>query len=66
MRDVKRIPQILERLQKIWEKHPELRLGQLIKNVFPDRYPDLIYLIEDEQFIEKIEQFYEKIKVDKK
>jgi len=35
MRDPARIPIILEQIRKIWEQHPDLRLCQLIGNVFP-------------------------------
>jgi len=61
MRDVKRIPKIMERLQKIWERYPDMRLGQLIENVFPNTYKDYIsaYYIEDEAFIKTLEEFYE-------
>lgn len=31
MRDPKRIPVMLEELKEIWEKSPDLRLGQLIE-----------------------------------
>jgi len=59
-RDPNRIPLILERLRKIWEKRPELRLGQLIENVFPNTPYDFItaYYIEDEEFIKTLEDFY--------
>jgi hypothetical protein len=32
MRDLKRIPIILEELRKLWEKCPDQRLGQLLEN----------------------------------
>ena len=31
-RDPKRIPTILNRIKRIWEQQPELRLGQIIDN----------------------------------
>ena len=34
MRSVDRIPNILDRVSKIWEKYPDLRLGQLLLNFF--------------------------------
>lgn len=55
MRDSKRISKILERLEKIWEKYPDLRLGQLITNVVRD--PTLYYL-EDDELLEFLEKFY--------
>ena len=33
MRDCKRIPKILKELERIWNKHPDLRFGQLIINI---------------------------------
>jgi hypothetical protein len=58
MRDPNRIPQILERLGKLWKENPDLRLGQLIGNVY--HYPSGIdpYFDEDETFIHNLEFFY--------
>ncbi len=33
MRNPKRIPYVLRELEKIWEKYPDYRLGQLIFNI---------------------------------
>lgn len=52
----KEIEETLSRLKKVWFNHPNLRLGQLIQNVFGD-----IYYIEDEEFVEEIENFYKMI-----
>jgi uncharacterized protein YihD (DUF1040 family) len=41
MRDQKRIPEILNLLGRYWSQHPELRLGQLMRNLNID------YLTED-------------------
>ena len=32
MRDPDRIPEMLELLRKVWQRHPDLRLGQLVFN----------------------------------
>lgn len=32
MRDPKRIPTILHKLHILWEKNPDLRLGQIVEN----------------------------------
>lgn len=32
MRDANRIPGILDKLKRLWELHPDLRLGQLVEN----------------------------------
>ena len=53
MRDPNRIPEILKRLEKLWQKYPDLRLGQLISNVFADPYD-----FEDEYFMDELEDFY--------
>ena len=60
MRDPKRIPKILEKLRKVWEARPDLRLGQLIENVFPNTEYDYIssYYVEDDEFIDTIEKHY--------
>ena len=36
MREKTRIPKILKQLENIWYEHPDLRLGQLINNVFDE------------------------------
>jgi len=68
-RDPKRIPIILKRLENIWRRFPDLRLGQLIENVFPNRgiagHSESAYYLEDEEFIERIEKFYSNIKSEK-
>ena len=54
MRNPKRIKKILKAIEKIWEKHPDLRLGQLIWNSMagvgkwnaPEANP--LFFIEDE------------------
>lgn len=69
MRDPKRIPKILKRLQKLWELNPDMRLGQLIENVFPNRpgmdekYSRPMYYFEDEKLIGILEKFYKVEKV---
>ena len=55
MRSIDRIPNILARLNKIWEKYPHLRLGQLLLNCFSD---PLLYYIEDDKLIEALESYY--------
>jgi uncharacterized protein YihD (DUF1040 family) len=68
MRNPKRIPNILERLRKVWEAQPDLRLGQLIENVFnkyigpDDKHNWCMYQLEDKKFIEEIEKFYKEEK----
>lgn len=49
-RDPQRIPDVLHLIEKVWQKHPDLRLGQLLLNhidpVSP--CPELYYLEDDE------------------
>ena len=59
MRDPERIPHILQRLEAVWQRHPDLRLGQIIENVYGcarrgDKY--CFYHMEDEDFISAIER----------
>lgn len=59
MRDIKRIPKILKRLEKLWKEHPDLRLGQLILNVHRD---PCLYYMEDDQLMINLEKNYQDIK----
>lgn len=54
MRDLKRIGLILDRLKQVWEEYPDLRLCQLICNVWPDPY-----YVEDDQLIKDMKHFYD-------
>ena len=56
MRDPKRISEILKRLEVVWKKYPDLRLGQLLIDVLHVRNNFLFY-IEDNKLIEEIEKF---------
>jgi len=61
-RSKERIPLILERLRKIWIRFPDLRLGQLIENVFSCMSSSCIYYLEDDELLDEMEEFYNKIK----
>lgn len=52
MRDPARIRPLLDELEKLWLKHPDMRLGQLIVNVTP-AVRDLFF-VEDERLLEAI------------
>ena len=56
MRDPKRIPEVLDELRKVWEKSPDLRLGQLIDNIVT-RTPCPLFYIEDEDLVERIKRY---------
>jgi len=58
MRDPDRIPLILEKVRELWEKYPDLRLGQLIANAHncsPNRKCDIFY-IEDDLLTQGLEE----------
>ena len=50
MRDPKRIPEVLKWIKKIWVKHPDLRLGQLLQATTLIRHSDLYY-VEDNELV---------------
>ena len=51
MRDPKRIDAVIEQLRTVWKCAPELRLGQMLLNVFSE--PNLYY-VEDQALIDKL------------
>lgn len=55
MRNPDRINRVLNTISKVWEKYPDLRLGQLIINVIPE---DKIYNVEDDILESKIKERY--------
>lgn len=58
MRPKERIPEVLKEIEKIWEKRPDLRLGQLILNLHMDKF--YLYSVEDDKLIEKLKELYGK------
>lgn len=54
-RDPKRIGQMLELVQGIWEKNPDLRLGQLILNVCA---VSELYMMEDDKLAGFLKEVY--------
>ena len=50
----------LSRLEDLWVRYPQLRLGQLIGNVFNYALGKDPYNVEDEDFISALEEFYGK------
>lgn len=59
MRDPKRIPEILNELKGIWSTFPDLRLGQLLLNVFNDRE---LYYVEEKELIKHLRDHYSEVK----
>ena len=53
MRDPKRIPQVLQLLEKVWADSPDQRLGQLLMNAafFGGWTLDDIWNCEDDKFV---------------
>ena len=66
MRDSKRIPEMVEVLRTLWEKHPDQRLGQLIVNVasmidgFELNRPTALSLVEDDDMLDGLLRFAER------
>ena len=54
MRDPKRIPEVLHDIQRVWEAFPDLRLGQLILNVIPEKQ---LYYMEDAELVHLLLDF---------
>ena len=57
MRDKNRIKPFLERLEKVWNKVPDWRFGQLMCNVLNSMRKDPFY-VEDDKMIEYFEDFF--------
>jgi uncharacterized protein YihD (DUF1040 family) len=52
-RDPERIDRVIEQLRAIWKAAPELRLGQMLLNNFPE---PVLYYVEDEALIERLKR----------
>ena len=55
-RDKNRIPEVLDLIKNIWDKNPDLRLMQLLGNLFEHGYDP--YYIEDDELIKKLKERY--------
>ncbi len=59
MRNPERIPEILDRIRKVWEQHPQLRLGQLLVASFQRKTKQNdIFHVEDKELIEMVEELF--------
>ena len=58
MRNPDRIKPFLNRLEKVWNKVPDWRFGQLISNVFVSMDRDPFYP-EDDEMITYFEKYFE-------
>ena len=55
MRDPERIDNVLAAVGDVWKQYPDLRLGQLLVNVYPSM---VLYYKEDEDLVEGVKEFY--------
>jgi hypothetical protein len=55
MRDPDRIPIVLEKIERLWQRYPDWRLGQLVANVAAWRDTD-IWNIEENELTEEIDR----------
>lgn len=53
MRNPKKITRILKKVEKLWKKYPDLRLGQLIMNLAYDNIDP--YYMEDKKLETRID-----------
>jgi uncharacterized protein YihD (DUF1040 family) len=59
MRDPKRIGHVLDTIRRIWEKNPDLRLGQMIDNLFGvDDIDAVLFYIEDGELEKRLWEMY--------
>jgi len=56
MRDPARIEPMLERIKKVWTKHPDLRLLQLLYNLLEGDH--MAYYFEDDELFRRLGEKY--------
>ena len=55
MRDPERIDRTLTALKRVWEEHPDLRLGQLVVvAIKPDEPCSEVFYVEDDVLLESL------------
>lgn len=54
MRDPERIPHVLKEIERIWKRHPDTRLGQLMCNL-ADWAEEHVWDIEEDTVLREIE-----------
>lgn len=59
MRDISRIPRMIERLERLWIGLPDWRFGQLIENIKSFSEKEDLYYMEDNEFEKLIQNFYD-------
>jgi len=60
MRDPDRIPIILNQIEMLWEKYPDLRLGQLLLTIESE---EGLFYIEDEDLVDRLYGFYDDLEI---
>jgi uncharacterized protein YihD (DUF1040 family) len=55
MRDPNRIGDVLQAVEKIWQRYPDMRLGQLISNL-ADWAEESVWDIEEDALVAEIER----------
>lgn len=50
---------IVEQFSELWAKYPEMRIGQLIGNVFPNGSGTDPYFLSNSEFMRKMVAFYD-------
>lgn len=54
-RDPKRIPEVLRLIEEVWQRQPDLRLGQLLLNHIDPVSPcPQLYYIEDDDLLRRL------------
>ncbi len=61
-RDPERITPMLARIEELWKKAPQLRLGQLLGNCAKAEVQ--LYHMEDDVLLEKLEAMYAEVDVE--
>ena len=61
MRDPDRIRRVLEVVEKVWEQHPDWRLGQLIENLAAWG-EDSVWNIEDDALVNEVQTHLNQLK----
>ena len=66
-RDPKRIKEILNSIEAIWQKYPDFRLGQLVENARMTKIENNptcdLYYLEDTAMLEKLEKLKEALAI---
>jgi len=52
MRDLNRIKPIIDTVTQVWNKHPDLRLGQMLENL--TGYDEDLYYVEDDELLKRL------------